>query len=521
MNQNEFESALSKLVDGKLSPSEFDQLELCLQSSAEARENYLQFIALHDGLDSEMQRLSSAQMIGTPVVPIDEILKRQNKRNLYTAMIVAAAVVLLTFFPLRIWLITEDQSPGVTYRVAHSSNYSVSGRATDEEIFHIEKGEHVILEQGSMELSFRNGVRSVINGPAEFTLLDGDVLEMNRGVGWFQVPQQAIGFKVITESLEVVDLGTEFGVLAGSHIRDEVHVLKGKVRVKPLLIKGLEIDLSAGEARVVSLSGDLSPIDLAPNAFLRTLPDTLPYLYWSFDKEESSEYVVKGNDPISSDLASGVYPSSDGSGVRQLYSGKSGLAISPIGEAGLATDWYGISGGAPRSASFWGKLPSQMPAHLTLFGWGAQSGPSDASSRAFYTYMNEGFVGLAFGGYWVRTERRIDDSKWHHLVVVYTGKPLVNGDPEVDFYIDGSLAATEPARRSNVVRSANGAVTVDTAGRNNGGSPFAIFRHNYNAWKNGDQTGLAIDELFIFKGALSSKEVQNLHDYNTNLLQSF
>jgi hypothetical protein len=520
MKQAEFEETLSKLVDGRLSSGEFSQLEACLQSSEQARVSYLQFMALHDSLESEMQSLSSAQMSGTSVVPIDEILKRQNKRNIYTAMFVAAAVALMTFLPLSIWLIDEDLSPAVSYRVAHGSNYSVSGRGTDDKIFHIEKGENVILEQGSMELSFRNGVRSVVNGPADFTLLDHGVLEMKRGVGWFKVPEQAIGFKVITESLEVVDLGTEFGVLAGAKIRDEVHVLKGRVHSKSLLIEGVEVELGAGDARAVSLNGGLRSIDLAANAFLKTLPDTLPYLHWSFDNEESSEYVVKGNDPISSDLALGVYPSSDGSGVRHLYSGKSGLAISPIGESGLATDWYGISGDAPRSASFWVKLPSQYPARLTLFGWGAQSSGSDPSCRAFYTFMNEGFVGLSLGGYWLRTERRIDDSEWHHVVVVYAGKSLDNGEPEIDFYIDGAQQATVVFMHKKVIRNADGIVTVDTAGRDNSGTPFAIFRHNYNAWPNGDQTGLAIDELFIFKGALSAKEVQNLHDYNTNLLES-
>jgi ferric-dicitrate binding protein FerR (iron transport regulator) len=267
MKANEFERALGRLVDGELSQSEFNQLEVCLQSSAEARENYLQFIALHDGLDSELQSLSSAQTSVVPVVPIDEILKRQHKRNLSIALFVAAAVVLMTFYPLAMWLIDGEQSPAVTYRVAHSSSYSVSGRQGDKDVFQIEKGEHVILEQGSMELSFSNGVRSVVNGPAEFTLLDDDVLEMKRGVGWFQVPQQAIGFRVITESLEVVDLGTEFGVLAGAQIRDEVHVLKGKVCSKSLLVEGVEVELSAGDARVVSLSGGLRAIDLAPNAF--------------------------------------------------------------------------------------------------------------------------------------------------------------------------------------------------------------------------------------------------------------
>ncbi|MFC4992127.1 LamG-like jellyroll fold domain-containing protein [Rubritalea tangerina] len=520
MKKAEFESLLSKLVDERLSAEEFGRLEQCLLRSKKAREQYFQFIATHDALDSELQSIVPGSVGAAPIVPIDEIVRRQHRRNLNVALGVAAAVVLVSIFTMRAWLLDESVEPALTYRVAPSSSYTVADRKQGDQVYQLEKGARVSIEQGSMELSFRNGVRSVVNGPAQFTLVEEDKLELSEGVAWFQVPAQAVGFTVRTESMEVVDLGTEFGVIAGEGVLDEVHVLKGSVTGRAIGSGEVASTLYAGQARMVNRAGRLEEIDLQPNAFLDQLPDTLPYLHWSFDKKMGDPFMAMGNDPISNDLAHGVYPSSNGEGVVSV-TGYFGDAISPIKEAGLATDWYGISGNAPRSASFWMKMPSQYPGLLTLFGWGAQKNGSDPTCRAFYTFSNFGYFGLSLGGYWVKSQTRIDDSEWHHVVIVYTGKSLSNGDPEVRFYLDGKAEDFEVMKRRNVQRRPDGTVIVDTAGKHNGGAPFSIFRHNYNAWPNADQTGLSIDELFIFKGALSAQEVDSLYHYNTNLLQAY
>ena len=72
-----------------------------------------------------------------------------------------------------------------------------------------------------------------IEGPAEFTPRSADRIEFVRGRLVAYVPRQARGFTVGTPSAEVVDLGTEFGVEVDAQGGTDLHVIRGRVEVKP------------------------------------------------------------------------------------------------------------------------------------------------------------------------------------------------------------------------------------------------------------------------------------------------
>ncbi len=76
-------------------------------------------------------------------------------------------------------------------------------------------------------------MKALVEGPAEFILKSKDRVDLKYGTAWFQVPEGAQGFTVSTQNMEVVDLGTEFGVLIREEEghRDQVHVIKGLVEV--------------------------------------------------------------------------------------------------------------------------------------------------------------------------------------------------------------------------------------------------------------------------------------------------
>ncbi len=83
-----------------------------------------------------------------------------------------------------------------------------------------------------MELEFASGVRGIVRGPADLTLQREDLLDLANGTAWFEVPADAVGFKVNTPDLILTDLGTEFGIISESNFLDEVHVFDGKVEVR-------------------------------------------------------------------------------------------------------------------------------------------------------------------------------------------------------------------------------------------------------------------------------------------------
>jgi hypothetical protein len=77
---------------------------------------------------------------------------------------------------------------------------------------------------------FYSGARLVIEGPAELQIISPTEAVCPNGRLLVEVPQPARGFRLKTDQLSVVDLGTAFGVDA-THGRTEVHVFKGEVEL--------------------------------------------------------------------------------------------------------------------------------------------------------------------------------------------------------------------------------------------------------------------------------------------------
>jgi hypothetical protein len=88
------------------------------------------------------------------------------------------------------------------------------------------------LLAGVVQLEFADGARVSFVGPSEFEIRDASHVHLEMGELRAFVPQQAIGFRVLTPSAEVVDLGTEFGVRVKG-LETFVHCFRGKVRMHP------------------------------------------------------------------------------------------------------------------------------------------------------------------------------------------------------------------------------------------------------------------------------------------------
>jgi hypothetical protein len=93
------------------------------------------------------------------------------------------------------------------------------------------------LESGKAQVRLDNGVELSIRGPVEFDVLGLDHIAMVTGRMTANVPPQAIGFRIDTPDMEVVDLGTEFALKVDSSGKSRLHVLEGEVEAR--LKKGL------------------------------------------------------------------------------------------------------------------------------------------------------------------------------------------------------------------------------------------------------------------------------------------
>jgi hypothetical protein len=91
----------------------------------------------------------------------------------------------------------------------------------------------IAFDRGLIQLEFINGAVVVAEGPAEIELLSPERAVCRYGKVRASVPPQAHGFTVTAPDMDVVDLGTEFGLAVGKDGKSQVHVLEGEVRMHP------------------------------------------------------------------------------------------------------------------------------------------------------------------------------------------------------------------------------------------------------------------------------------------------
>ena len=139
-------------------------------------------------------------------------------------------------------------------------------------------GQELSLEEGIAEVTFQDGATVVLESPARFMVNAPHEVQLHEGRMAAVVPADSRGFRVHTKSLDVFDVGTEFGLLAQQSGASEVHVFNGVVKADVLDGAGhalRRIELNSSEAaRVNPISTTVAefPADVA--SFVRSLEPT-------------------------------------------------------------------------------------------------------------------------------------------------------------------------------------------------------------------------------------------------------
>lgn len=156
--------------------------------------------------------------------------------------------------------------------------------------------ESIHLQKGIVKMESDKGVKIIIEAPAKFKFVSPDEILMEKGKLFAYVPQSGNGFSVATENSKVIDLGTSFGVYAGTEGKTELHVFKGKT----ILIAGPKnqdkttAEVSVGQAlRINSNDNKPSEITLKRDLFIHEI-DSETGLVWNGEKKISLADVVGG-----------------------------------------------------------------------------------------------------------------------------------------------------------------------------------------------------------------------------------
>ena len=121
------------------------------------------------------------------------------------------------------------------------------------------------LEAGLAQVEFLCGATVIIEGPAELDFVSPRSASVMSGRLRAHVPPAARGFSVQVNGMEVVDLGTEFG-LSVSADETNLQVFDGEVEIHPAASQ--KRLLSAGQAIRKSPDGAIENSDVTPQRFV-------------------------------------------------------------------------------------------------------------------------------------------------------------------------------------------------------------------------------------------------------------
>jgi ferric-dicitrate binding protein FerR (iron transport regulator) len=522
----ELNALCNALVDDAITDADRARLEAILAQSEDARRFYVRAMALSASLfdyAGEMQADAPDAPAPARVVRIPAWV--------WTLGSLAAAACIVAAF----WLgaISKRGASAETAAVEQDADESIarlsgakdcrwSGTALkpgDE----LRRGQRIELAGGFAEITFDSGAQITIEGPASLDLGSEWDATLRRGTLKASVPPEAIGFHVSNSSVDVVDLGTEFTMVADDNGDTEVFVLKGSVEAAARDAAGnagQPVVLRERQARRFAKAGvsdvrdrDAKLAKFARRVAFERLAGPANSVRWSFDEEGGAIARADTTGFASGNFDARIEPDSAADSADSRTAGRWNGALHLDGKLFAKAPFPGISKRATRTVAFWINVPADapLPDAGTMLGW-----PLAGPNRALDIAWNRNPTHGALGALRTTTERGwlvgstpLRDGRWHHLAIVLVPKPKSDTALQVKQYVDGRFEA--PSARHPFKRARGPAAGSLLA---SGDDTIWIGRKPGDASQSAAQFRGAIDELFIADRALTPPEIRQLMLYN-------
>jgi hypothetical protein len=219
------DSLIQRYIEGTLTEAEAEHLHELLKAQPALGERLLEHFEM-DAMLRATKPLAANRNIQPPSRP-----KRPTHRfslNKVAALTALAACITL----LATWLVLPWSKP-VKENTANLVAVLKGGVDLEWESRAFKPGAPLRpgllkLKSGIAEIEFYQGARVAIEGPAEFQLISSNEATCTLGKLSASVPPQATGFRINTPKGDIVDLGTNFGLVVNP-TSSEIHVFKGEV----------------------------------------------------------------------------------------------------------------------------------------------------------------------------------------------------------------------------------------------------------------------------------------------------
>lgn len=290
---------LLQLIDSGVSePEVIDSLHAIIRDDPEANQFYIRQMHLRASLwwylTDEKQNLTenTTSYSSLPAEPVRIVYRRR----FYLVGIISALILMIGFssYFLMPYLNPRPQIVGeISKSVDVIWEPNAQRWAANAKIF---AGDQIHIQQGMVEVELVSGTKIILEGPALFAIVDSQEVKLQAGNLFAHVPQQAIGFSVITPASRILDLGTKFGVAVDQTGKTDVHVIQGQLEVGLIgsfgKVKESRLLEMSDAVRLQPSSSRIADIDFQPRIFTKELDyesviqESNPFVYFQFNQQE-------------------------------------------------------------------------------------------------------------------------------------------------------------------------------------------------------------------------------------------
>ena len=339
------------------------------------------------------------------------------------------------------------------------------------------------LSEGSIEVTFDSGAVVSLLGPARLNVESAFRARLLEGRAAAWVPQQAVGFLMLTPGSYPCDPGKVFAVNVDNRLGAEVHVLEGSVgSSRTFGKKGAVRPSGKGGGDIGFDKSKLPPIPELRHSNVE------PAVCFSFDRWTKN----RTKSPTGHDLELFRH---DAPAEPVRVEGVSGSALRFDGRGMYGrTNFLGVGGDQPRTVAFWIRLDPSVPSDPLnpngVVAWGVNR-PARKWQVCWNTLYKDGALGalrveLGIGHVVGATDLR--DGRWHHVAVVFLGGENADVSTHIRLYVDGRLERMTGRLQQRIA-------TDTVSGK---AAPMIIGRY-LGRWKN--------REHFYFQGDLDEVRV--------------
>lgn len=305
----ELTELLNALADSSLGEAEERRLRAILDHGEPARRIFREFAALHAGLHWDYSMLL-APGLPPPSNPDQDGGGWWPPIRRAAALLMVAAVTGAA--TMGVWLLIATPAgpqgkaaAGVPLATVTQTRFlqAAEGERVLEVGQSVEAGS-ISLAGGAVELTLRNGVVVVFEGPGRIDIAGELSATLHDGNVVVRMPKGMSGFVVRTPTTDVLDLGTEFAVSIGAGKTTDVQVYDGAVIASAggrAEATRLPKHLVAGEAARFLSEPKANPVPMAfrPERFVRELPEDVGIpLNWVRPSDDMRHFGPARHDSI-------------------------------------------------------------------------------------------------------------------------------------------------------------------------------------------------------------------------------